>query len=186
MANHRSELVAGAGDGDQAEVNADEAAGQGECVDARVANEKGLPGKALVDVGGDVAEAASGGDERLPDRLQVLEQQRVVDVVRIEVDLAHDLVADLAFRADAEVGRVGVAERGQVVLRQGRLQHRAERERKRASAGDEAAQRVAQDGARGMKRRHEAGEGAKRRSGRARRYHASESFPHRFVPPLSP
>ena len=84
VAEHRSELVARAGDGDQAEVHADVAAGQGECVDARVAHEERLPGEALVDVGGDVAEAAPAATERLPDRLQVLEQQRVVDVVRID------------------------------------------------------------------------------------------------------
>ena len=162
---HRGQLVAGDGDGDQPEVHADEAAGQGEGVDARVAHQERLPGEALIDVGGDVAEPAAGGHQRLPHRLQVLEQQGVVDVVRIDLDLAHDLVADLALGADAEVGGIGIAERGQVVLRRGRLQHRAQRERQGAGAGDRATQQVAQGTARWGERRH--GRAKARRRGAA-------------------
>ena len=82
-----------------------------------------------------------GGDERLPERLQVLEQQRVVEVVGIDADLAHDLVADLALGADGEVGRVGIAERGQLALRARRRPTRPGRQRERAGEqrGDDAA-----------------------------------------------
>ena len=68
---------------DQAEVHADVAAGQREGVDAAVAHQEGFPGEALVDVGADVAALARRGDQRLPERLQVLEQHRVVEVVRV-------------------------------------------------------------------------------------------------------
>ena len=180
---HRRELVAGDGDGDQAEVHADEAAGQGERVDALVAHQERLPGEALVDVGGDVAEAAAGGHERIPDRLHVLEQQRIVEIVRIDPDLAHDLVADLALGADAEVGGIRIAERRQVVLRRGRLQHRRQGDGQRAGAGDSATQQVAQETARWRKAAARRAKGRRRgAAGRARRYHASESFPLRFVP----
>jgi hypothetical protein len=151
---HRGQLVAADGDGDQPEVHADEAAGQGKGVDARVAHQERLPGEALVDVGRDVAEPPPGGHQRLPHRLQVLLQQGVVDVVRVGPDLAHDLVADLAFGADAEIGVVGIAEGRQVVLRRGRLQHRAQRERQGTGTGDPATQQVARGTARWAGRRH--------------------------------
>ena len=83
------------------------------------------------------------GHQRLPERLEVLEQHRVVEVVRVDADLAHDLVAELALGADGEVGGVGVAERRQRVLR------RAPARRRAAGTGeDERAQRSRRSGAR--------------------------------------
>jgi len=143
VAEHRGEFVARRGDGDHAQVDADEAARQREGVDGRVAHEKGFPGETLVDIGGDVAEPARGRDQRVPDGVQILEQQRVVDVVGIGADLAHDLVAQLAFGADREIGRIGIAERWQAVLCRNGLQHRRAEQRERARRRHGAAPRIA-------------------------------------------
>ena len=100
---HRGELVARRRHRDQAEVDADVAAGQRECVDARIADQERLPGEARSMSAVMLPSERDCGDERLPDRLEVLEQQRVVDVVGVDADLAHDLVAELALGADVEV-----------------------------------------------------------------------------------
>ena len=114
--------------------------------------------------------------QRLPQRLQVLEQQRVVEVVGVAPDLAHDLLAEAALGADAEVLGGRVAERGQVVLR-------------RAAARPAAAAPQRTSPASRRFEREEDGLSSKcsegqpvERPGPVRRYHARETFPECFLP----
>ena len=125
VGQHRSQLVAGAGDGDQAQVHADIAAGQRKGVDAAVAHQEDFPGQLLRGVGGDLAALARRLDQRLPDALHVVEQRRVVQVGRVAPDLAHDLLAQRALGADAELLARFFAQRGQAHLRLGHLHGRA-------------------------------------------------------------
>jgi hypothetical protein len=137
---HGGELVARRRDADEAEVHADVAARQREGVDARVADEERLPGEARVQVGRDVAEGAAARHQRRPDGLEVLEQERVVEVVRVDPDLPHDLVAELALGGDGEIGGVAVAERRQRALcRRHRRQRAAQCHRDGEDRGEEAA-----------------------------------------------
>ena len=93
-----------AGDRDQAQVHADEAAGQREGVDAAVAHQEDFPGEAAWSVSASMSPRWRAAlDQRLPDALQVLQQQRVVQVGGVAPDLAHDLLAQAALGADAEV-----------------------------------------------------------------------------------
>ena len=125
---HRRQLVSAGGERDQPEVHAHVTARQRERIDAAVAHEKGFPGEPLVQVGIDVAVAARLRDERDPQRLEIFQQHRVVQVVGVAPDLAHDLFAQLALRAEAEIFRFGVAQGRQVVLRGGGRQAAAQRD----------------------------------------------------------
>ena len=90
------------------------AAGQGEGIDAWVAHQEHFPRKALVQVSVQVTQRFRPGHERRPNRLHVVQQERVVDVVRVAPNLAHDLLAQTALSADAEVFFGGVAQGGQI------------------------------------------------------------------------
>ena len=100
---HGGQLVARRRHGNQPKVDADEAARQRERIDAAFTDQEQLERITQVDVGANLAAQARGRKQRLPDRLQVLDQDRVVQVVGVTADLAHDLLADLALRADAQV-----------------------------------------------------------------------------------
>ena len=101
--HHRRELVARGGDGNQPEVHADITARQSKCIHAALGEQKGLPRKRTVGIGVDVAAFACGGHQRCPDRLQVVQQHRVVQVGRVAPAFAHDLLADALFGRDAQV-----------------------------------------------------------------------------------
>jgi hypothetical protein len=113
---HGGEFVARSGHRDQAEVHADIAAGQRERIDASVAHQEHLPREARIGLGVDVAALACRSDQRFPDRLQVLEQQRVIEVVRVAPDVAHHLFAQPPLGARPKITRHRVAERGQRYL----------------------------------------------------------------------
>ena len=116
-----------------AEDNADEAARQREGIHAALAHQERLEGVAQIDLVGDVAVLARCGDERLPDLVDVLEQHRVVQVRGIAAHDAHDLNADLALGANAQVFGRRIAERRQRVRRLGeslRRRNPAEQQRR--------------------------------------------------------
>ncbi len=144
----RGQLVAQRGHRDQPEVQADVAAGQRKGVDRAVAHGEDLPGEGRVGVGADVTARARGRQQRRPQRLQVVEQQRVVEVGRVAADLAHDLLADAALAGHRQrLGR-GVAERGQArrgrgLRERGRGQRRAADEQGAGGEGDEGPGQVA-------------------------------------------
>ena len=119
-------------------MHADVAARQRERIDAAVTHEEWLPGEALVEVGADLAALARRGDQRLEHALQVFEQHRIVAVLRIAADLPHDLVAELALAADAEVFGGGVAERRQLVAGSHCRQRRGPCQRRSTQAGQQA------------------------------------------------
>jgi len=52
--------------------------------------------RSLVELGRELAAHAGCGHQRLPDRLHVVDQHRVVDVVGVSVQLPRDLVAQPA------------------------------------------------------------------------------------------
>ena len=126
------------------EVHADKTAGQRKGVDAAVAHQEDLEGQLLGGFRRDLAALARRFEQRLPDTLQVLQQRRVVQVVRVAADLAHDLVAQVALGAEAEVLGRGLAQRRQPHLRHGASVQR--------QAG---AQRGGQDGGAHARRRGE-------------------------------
>jgi hypothetical protein len=113
---HRGQLVGGGRQRDQAQVHAHVAAGQRKGVHAAVAHEERLPGEGAVDLAVDVAELARGRHQRVPQRLQVFLQHGVVQEGRVAPAFAHDLVAQAAFGADAQVGRCRFAQRRQAHL----------------------------------------------------------------------
>ena len=113
MRQHRGQLVGCGGQRHQPQVNADKSAGQRKGVDRAVAHQEGLVGEQLFGVGADVTARPGCLHQRLPQRLQVVEQLRVVDVVGVAPDLAHDLFAGALFLAQAEVFRGRLAQRWQ-------------------------------------------------------------------------
>ena len=96
VAEHGRKLVPAADDGDQPEVEPEVTARQRKGVDGAVAAQKDLPGKALVELGRELATHPCCGQQTLPDVLHVFDDDRVVDVVGVAVDLARDLVAESA------------------------------------------------------------------------------------------
>ena len=96
---HRRQFVARGGDVDQAQLQAEPAAGQRERVDDAVLAQQHLPGEAVVELRGEFAARAGGGQQPLPDVLHVLVQDGVVDVVRVAVQLARDPLAEFALGA---------------------------------------------------------------------------------------
>mmetsp|Transcript_4778 Transcript_4778/g.16841 ORF Transcript_4778/g.16841 Transcript_4778/m.16841 type:complete len:461 (+) Transcript_4778:920-2302(+) len=116
VGQHRGQLVTRHGHLDQAQVGAHKAARQREGVDALVAHQERLPGKAGLGFIADVPELARRSDQGRPDALQVLLQQRVQHVVGVDADLAHHLIAQPALGAHVEILRHRVAQRRQVDL----------------------------------------------------------------------
>ena len=116
VGQHRGQLVGRVGQRHQAQVNAHIAAWHGKGVDAAVAHQEGLKGKGAFDLGVDVAQLLRGFHQGCPQLLQVLEQHRVVQVLRVATAFAHDLLAQATFGADREVVRSRFAQRWQAHL----------------------------------------------------------------------
>ena len=109
---HRGQLV-GAGHGrQQAHVHAEVATRQREGVDRRLAQQQQAPGVALVGIGRQFAARLGRIEQRPPDLLQIIGQQRVVQVVGVAVDRACDLVADAALLAQRHLAAVAQAGQG--------------------------------------------------------------------------
>ena len=103
---HGGHLI-GAGDRtDQPQMHAKIAARQGKGIDAAVADQKHVPGKALVQFCRQLAARAGSGHQRLPDALQIIHQHRVIDIVRVAVKADGDAVANAAFCRCRKLGVV--------------------------------------------------------------------------------
>ena len=106
MGQHGGHLI-GAGDGtDQPQMHAKIATRQGKGIDAAVADQKHVPGKAFVQFRRQLAPRAGSGHQRLPDALQIIHQHRVIDVVRVAVKADGDAVANAAFCRSRKLGIV--------------------------------------------------------------------------------
>ena len=106
VGHDRGQFISCGHDTDQAQVNAQITTWQGEGIDRAVAHQEAFVRKPALGVGVDVALGARGAHQRRPQRLQVVQQQRVVQVGRIAPHLAHDLLADALFLAEVEPAKV--------------------------------------------------------------------------------
>ena len=116
MGQHRREFVPAADHTNQAQVHTHVTTGQRKRVDAAVLAQQDLPRKPLLQLGRQLAARAGSGHQGLPDVLHIFDQHRVVDVVRVAVQLAGNTVTQTALGRRRHVA--AVAQRGQ--LRQGR------------------------------------------------------------------
>jgi len=91
--HHRGQLVARAHHPDQAQVQPQVAARQGKGIHGAVTPQQHLPRKALVQLGRQLAPRPRRRHQRLPDALHIFANHRVIDVVRVAVQLANDAVA---------------------------------------------------------------------------------------------
>ena len=106
MPQHRGQLVAAAHHCQQTQMNAEIPPRQGESVDRAVSSEHQFPGKALAQFTGEVTTPACSRQQWLPDALHIVGQYRVINVVRIAVDLTRNPVAQPAFDAAAHLATV--------------------------------------------------------------------------------
>ncbi len=109
---HRSDFVGAGAHGQQAQVQAQVAAGQGKGIHAALAAEQQLPGKALGQFGRDLAPALRRLHQGLPNGLQVVVQQRVVKKIGVAVNAAHDLLAQAALLAQAQARGIAQTRQG--------------------------------------------------------------------------
>ena len=79
----RGSATSGRACADQAQMQAQVAAGQCKRVDAAVFAQQNLPGKPAVDVDGQIASLTCSGQQGLPDALHIVTNHRVVQVVRV-------------------------------------------------------------------------------------------------------
>ena len=91
--DHRRQLLRPLGDRQQPQVHPHVATRQRKRVDRFGAVDHQLPGQAIAQLGRHIAARARRCDQRLPDRLQIVHQHRIVEVVWVAVDLRGDLVA---------------------------------------------------------------------------------------------
>ena len=116
--HHRSQFVAARDHRDQTKVHAHEPPRQGKRVDRPVSHQKHIPCKGFFLLGLQIAQLHGRVAQWLPNRLQVVQQDRVVHVVGVGHQLAHDGLAQAALLLHAHA--VAVANIGQptsVVLR---------------------------------------------------------------------
>ena len=93
MGNDRGQLIAAADHADQAQIDAHIAAGQRKRVDLTVLAQEQRPGKALLQLGRQLATLARRILQMQPDAFHIFLQHRVVQIVRIAVQLADDGIA---------------------------------------------------------------------------------------------
>ena len=115
MRQHRGQLISAGGHPDQAQMNAQVAARQGEGVDAFVANQHQVPGETLLQLGGQLATLARCLDQGLPDALDVVAQNRVFDQVGIAQKFTRNAVTQPALFAQGHV--TAITQRGQSMRR---------------------------------------------------------------------
>ncbi len=108
---HRGQLLGALRHREQAQVDAQVAAGQGKGVDAALARNHQLPGQALGQLGRHLATLLGGGQQGLPQELQVVDEHGVVEVVRVPVNAAGNAVAKPALGGHGET--FAVAEAGE-------------------------------------------------------------------------
>ncbi len=103
MRQHRGQLVCAGGHRHQTEVDPDVAAGQCKRVHRLVAHQERLPGVAVFQIGADLATLARGAQQLAPQRLQVLQHQRVVDHRRVTANGPHDAITQSTLGTGREV-----------------------------------------------------------------------------------
>ena len=119
VCQHRGQLVTRGHHANQAQVHTQVATGQRKGIHRAIAPQQHLPGKALIQLGRELAARARSRQQRLPQPLHIFHQHRVIDVVRVAVQLADDAVAQPALfargegTAIAQGGQAGLGSSGQ-------------------------------------------------------------------------
>ncbi len=114
---HAGQFLRALGDRQQPQVHPHVTARQGKCVHGLGAVDHQLPGQALIQLRRHIAALARRAEQWPPDRLQVVHQHRIVQVIGVAVDLARDLVTQPALVGDGEFG--AIAQTGQAATGQG-------------------------------------------------------------------
>ena len=110
VGQHGRQFVSVAHDTYQAQMQTEITARQGKGVDGPVAPKHDLPSKALLDLGRHFAAGFRCSQQRLPDAVDVFEQDGIIQVVRVAVDLPRNAVAQAALGRCCE--RAVVTQRG--------------------------------------------------------------------------
>ena len=132
VGHHRGQLIAAAHRTNQPQVHPQIATGQGKGVNALVAAQQNLPGKALADFLRQIAALTRRFHQRLPDAEHIGMQLRVVDIVRVAVERGNDAVAQPALFAGRQVCAIAHAGQGQLglctshIAHTGQTQHRSQ------------------------------------------------------------
>ena len=103
VAQHSGQFVAVADSANQAQMHTKIPAGQCKGVDAFVAQQKKLPGKAFVELRAQITPRPRCVFQRLPDALYVVDQHRIVHKIRVAVDTCGNSVANAPFSSSSEV-----------------------------------------------------------------------------------
>ena len=106
MRQHGGEFIATADDPDQTQVQTKISAWQGKRVDAAVTAKHDLPGKTLVKFRRQISAQSCRSKQGLPDRLHIVAQDGVIDIVRIAVDLTGDAVSEAPLRRRPQLAAV--------------------------------------------------------------------------------
>ncbi len=120
VCDHARQLGLRLGRDDEARMDADEAAGQRERVEHRIAHEE----EAEVD-----RARRADRNQLVAELVQVFGRFRVGQVVRVAPDLGHDLLAELALQAGRQFFAAGFAQRRQFERLRARRQRRGSAER---------------------------------------------------------
>jgi hypothetical protein len=112
VCKNRRELVLGGGDVDQPQLQAKPGARQRERIDDAVLAQQYPPGETLVDFRSDFAARAGGREQPRPDVQDVFIQHRVVEIVGIAIQVACDLLTQLALGAAGHLA--GVTQGGEL------------------------------------------------------------------------
>ena len=141
MPEHRCQFIAAANHRQQPQMNTKISARQRKRIDRAVAPEHDLPGKALTQFTAKVATQARRRQQRLPDALHIVDQHRIVNVIRVTVDFARNPVTQSALDIAAHLA--AIPQRRQLVA-VGRtpLQRRQQRGRQNQSMNGDATHRV--------------------------------------------
>ncbi len=104
--HHRGQLVARAHHPDQAQVQPQVAAGQGKGIHGAVTPQQHLPRKALVQLGRQLARARAAAINGCQMPCTYSPITRVIDVVRVAVQLANDAIAQPPLLAAGQVAAI--------------------------------------------------------------------------------
>ena len=106
MTQHSRQLIATADSANQPEMHTKVPARQRESVDAAVAQQKELPGKAFIQLWAELTPGLCGMLQGLPNALHIVDQHRVIDKIRIAVNAGGNTVANAPFSRSGEVSVV--------------------------------------------------------------------------------
>ena len=100
---HGCQFIAAVDGADQTKVHAHIAAWQCKGVDTAVTQQEKLPGKSLIQLVVDFAAGTRRRHQRQPDRLHVVAQHRVVNIVGIAINTGGNAVPNASFRSSREL-----------------------------------------------------------------------------------